>query len=136
MSQAVSRREMVVLLAAGIAVIGGASPLRLAALPLVPRQAQGDAELTAWIDAQLGRADVASLASAWRSSHPTETSVPALARAIVTGRKPGEPLTAFLVRRVEGEHRVGRAEPVDGWYLAPTEARLATLLDLVRTGTR
>jgi len=26
----------------------------------------------------------------------------------------------------------GALPPLDGWYLAPTEARVATLLDLVR----
>ena len=132
MSQTVSRREMLALL--GVAVAGGVLPAPLHGLATRPPLFASEAELEAWVNEHLGEADVKAIATAWKAKHPAESSSDEVTRAILSGRRRGEPLADFLPRVVTAEHRDGRAEVVDGWYLAPTEARLATLLDLVRAG--
>ena len=132
MSQTISRREMLALL--GVAVAGGALPSSLHALATRHPVFASEAELDAWVTDRLGDADVKAIATAWRASHSAESSAEVVTRAILSGRRRGEPLAEFLARAVATEHEQGRAEDVDGWHLAPTEARLATLLDLVRTG--
>ena len=136
MNQALSRREMLVLLAGGVAVASGAAPGRLADFARGPFSIQSDAELDAWVTSRLAEADVRTIAAAWTTRHPAESSAAVLTRAILAGRKGREPLSAYLARTVSAEHRDGRSEEVDGWFLAPTEARLATLLELVRKGAR
>jgi len=137
MTRSVSRRDMLALLGAGLAItMTGALPSSLSAAARNVARVQGNAELDTWVTAQLGRADVRGIGSAWKARHPADSSPDALARAILSERRRGEPLPAYLSRVVVAEHAAGRAEPVDGWYLAPTEARLATLVDLVRAGTR
>ena len=134
MSRTVSRREMLALL--GVALAGGVLPASLHGLPTRPPLYAKQAELDAWVTDHLGDANVRPIATAWRAKHAAESSAEAVTRAILSGRRRGEPLSDFLPRVVTAEHRDGRAEAVDGWYLAPTEARLATLLDLVRSGAR
>jgi hypothetical protein len=136
MKQTVSRREMLVALAAGVAVATGAVPRRLDAFVGRGALFATEAELDAWVTARLGQADVTSIAKAWREAHPAESSAAAVTRAIVARRPGREPLGEYLARAVAEEHRDGRAEAVDGWYLTPTEARLATLLDFVREAGR
>jgi hypothetical protein len=139
MKQTVSRREMLaalMALTAGVTVATGGVPRRLDAFVGRGALFATEPELDAWVTAQLGQADVTSIATAWRQSHPAESSAAAVTRAIVARRRGREPLGEYLARAVAEEHRDGRAEAVDGWYLAPTEARLATLLDLVREAAR
>jgi hypothetical protein len=94
-------------------------------------QRSGDsAELDAWIADHLNQADLAGISAAWVAAHPQESSADALSRAIMRGRRRGESLGVYLSRAVAAEHRAGRAEVVDGWYLAPTEARVAALAGL------
>ena len=79
----------------------------------------------------LGDAEVTALAAAWRARHTDEVDADALARAILAGRRRGEPLAAHLARRNAADHAEERAELLDGWYLAPTEARLVTLVAIL-----
>ena len=134
MTRSVSRRDMLALLGAGLAVAtAGALPSSVyGAARSVAREAS-NAELEKWVSAQLGQSDVRSIASAWKATHPTDSTAQSLARSILAERRGGEALEAYLSRMVAREHAAGRAEPVDGWYLAPTEARLATLMDVVRS---
>ena len=133
MTRTVSRRDMLALIGAGLAVATtGALPSSLyGAASSVAREAT-NAELETWVSAQLGESDVRSIASAWKATHATDSTAQSLAQTILSERRRGEGLEAYLARMVAKEHAAGRAEPVDGWYLAPTEARLATLVDLVR----
>ena len=133
MSETVSRREVLALF--GAALIGGMLPAPLGAYAPRGSGHQLEAELDAWLSTRLGDADVKAIAAAWRAAHPAEASAEGVARAILAKRRGGEPLARYLARTVASEHGEGRAERMDGWYLAPTEARLATLLDLVRGGT-
>jgi hypothetical protein len=75
----------------------------------------------------LGQADLKAIGAAWIAAHPNESSADVLTRAITSGRRRGEALGPYLARVVAEEHGAGRAELVDGWFLAPTEARLAAL---------
>jgi hypothetical protein len=112
---------MLHLLSAGAALLG-------CGLPAATPTRDDEAELAAWLRAKLGDAEVTALAAAWRARHPDETEPQALARALLAGRARGEPLAAHLARTNAAEHAGERAELVDGWVLAPTEARLVTLL--------
>jgi hypothetical protein len=105
------------------------SPTR--AFGVWPR-AESNAELEAWVKERLGQADVKGIAEAWLTAHPVDSSPDAITRQISASRKPREPLGDYLSRVVVEEHRAGRAELVDGWFLAPTEARIATLVDMAR----
>ena len=134
MSHTVSRREMLALLV--VAAAGGTLPTSLHGLAARRPIFASEPELEAWVTDRLGQADVKAMATAWRAKHPAESSAEVVTRAILSGRRRGEPLAEFLARAVATEHEQGRAEVVDGWYFAPTEARLATLLDLVRDGAR
>jgi hypothetical protein len=82
-----------------------------------------DTTLDAWLDAELGDADLAAVAAAWRARHPGC----APRDALLAGRPPGESLSAHFARRVAAEHAAGQVEILDGWYLCPTEARLAAV---------
>ena len=102
-----------------------------------PRRASGsrgraarNTELDAWIAERLGQADVNAIGSAWVAAHRNESSADALTRAIMSRRRRGEALGVYLSRVVTEEHRAGRAEVFDGWFLAPTEARIAALANL------
>jgi hypothetical protein len=79
--------------------------------------------LDAWLDRELGDADLAAVAAAWRARHPGDVPRDAL----LGGRAPGESLPSSLARRIAAEHAAGQVEILDGWYLCPTEARLAAL---------
>ena len=133
---AMSRREMVGLLCAGVAILTGV-PVEL---PAATRHALAasstDAELAEWVEERLGDTDLSAIAAAWTSRHPDEGPRPALERALLADRRRGTPLSAHLAHRVTTEHAAGRAEELDGWYLAPTEARLAALLQLIRVAPR
>ena len=107
-----TRRELLVLLSA--TAIGCA-----AGIPTV----KDDAALDAWLDVELGDADLAAVAAAWRARHPGD----APRDALLAGRAPGESLSAHFARRVAAEHAAGQVEILDGWFLSPTEARLAAL---------
>ena len=133
MTRSLSRRDVLALLGAGLAVAAtGVTPLSLyAAVRPVARPASS-AELETWVSTQLGQSDVRSIASAWKAKHATDSTAQSLAQRILAERRRGEALEAYLARMVASEHAAGRAESVDGWYLAPTEARLATLADLLR----
>jgi hypothetical protein len=122
----ITRRELLALLAAGAALLAGVPAADAVAL----RAPTAPDELTAWLDATLGGADLSAVAAAWRERHPAESTADALARYVLAGRRRGEPLASFLARAVASEHAAGRAELLDGWFLAPTEARLAALLSL------
>jgi hypothetical protein len=132
MSPTLSRREMLALL--GAAVAGGVLPMPLHGFTTRRPLFASEEDLEAWVNEHLAQADVKAIATAWKAKHPSESSAESVARAILSGRRRGEPLADFLPRVVTAEHRDGRAEVVDGWYFAPTEARLAMLLDLVRAG--
>ena len=130
----VTRREMLALLGAGLVTAAGGSVRELVAA--TPRGAESDVELARWVVEQLAGIDVRTLAGAWRERHPAEATRMALAREILAGRRRGEALQRFLARKIAAEHRDGRAEVVDGWYLAPTEARLVALLQTVQEEAR
>jgi hypothetical protein len=120
-----TRRRAAALLAASIAL--AMSPGALAAATR-DRTTRDDAtELAAWIAGTLRDVDLATVAAAWRSAHPTVASRDAVVRAVLASRRAGESLASHLARRVAEEHAAGRAERLDGWYLVPTEARLALL---------
>ena len=123
MNATITRRQALGLLAASIAT-ATASPSRALGSW---RRRSGNAELDAWIAQRLGQADVNGVRSAWIAAHPTESPADVLTRAILSGRRSGEALGSYLARVVAEEHRAGRAEVLDGWYLAPTEARIAAL---------
>ena len=110
-----TRRELLVLLSA--TAIGCA-----AGIPTIPVK-DDDAALDAWLDAELGDADLGAVAAAWRARHPGD----APRDALLAGRAPGESLSAHFARRVAAEHAAGQVEILDGWFLSPTEARLAAL---------
>lgn len=117
----ITRRRALAVLGA-LAVASVARPLTA----LAATQA-ADSELETWLVGALGGADLAAFAMAWRAKHPTESSRETLARAVLTGRRAGEPLAAYLARQVAAEHAAERSELLDGWYLTPTEARLVVL---------
>jgi hypothetical protein len=126
MNATVTRRRALGLLAASIAT-AAVSPSRALGSW---RRPVGNAELDAWIAARLGQADLDGIAKAWVAAHPNEASADALTRAIMSGRRSGQTLDAYLSGMVAEEHRAGRAEVLDGWFLAPTEARIAALARL------
>ena len=117
----ITRRRALAVLGA-LAAASVARPLGA----LAPTDA-AESELEAWLASALGGADLAAIAIAWHAQHPTDASREALARAVLTGRRAGEPLASHLARQVAAEHAAERAELLDGWYLAPTEARLVVL---------
>ena len=123
MNAVLSRRQALGWLATSV-VAAAASPTRAFG---GWQRAELNAELDAWLAERLGQADVKGIAEAWRAAHSAELSAEVLTRLIVANRKRGEPLAEYLSRVVVEEHRAGRAELVDGWFLAPTEARIATL---------
>jgi hypothetical protein len=129
----VSRREMLAALAGSLTAFTVSAPARMGAFARRGVEHARESELDAWLTSQLGGTDVRSTAGAWRALHPAESSRDVLTRAILAGRRNREPLEDYLARVVATEHRDGRAESVDGWMLAPTEARLATLLDLAKS---
>ena len=128
MSGVLSRRRALGVLAASVAA-AVVSPTR--AFGVRPR-AESYAELEAWVKERLGQADVKGIADAWLTAHPVESSPEAITRLSSANRKPREPLGDYLSRVVIDEHRAGRAELVDGWFLAPTEARIAALVEMAR----
>ena len=128
MSGVISRRQALGVLAATVAT-AVASPSR--ALGTWHRVASA-AELDAWINERLGSADVKGIADAWRTTHAAESSAESLTKLVMANRKSSESVGGYLSRVVVEEHRAGRAELVDGWFLAPTEARIAVLVDLAR----
>ena len=126
MSATITRRQALGLLAASVAAVA-ASPVQALG---VRRKIGVNAELDAWVAERLGQADVKGVAAAWRAAHPSESSADVLTRAIMSGRRRGEGLGAYLSRVVADEYRADRAEVLDGWFLAPTEARIAALASL------
>ena len=133
MTRSVSRRDMLALIGAGLAVAAtGTLPSSVYGATRSVARESSNAELETWVSAQLGQSDVRSIASAWKAKHATESTAQSLAQTILAERRRGEVLEAYLSRVVAKEHAAGRAEPLDGWYLAPTEARLGALVDLLR----
>jgi hypothetical protein len=136
MTGTMSRRDMLALLSAGL-TLAVLSPARtLGALPRPLHGTSEEASLAQWVNEQLGDADVTALAAAWTRSHPAERSRAVVERMLLQSRNDGEALDVSLARRIADEHAAGRSERVDGWYLAPTEARLLVLLQSVRSGVR
>ena len=126
MNASITRRQALGVLAASIATAAASPGQALGSW----RRAGEHTELDAWIADRLGQADVKSIGAAWIAGHPTESSADALTRAIVSGRRRGEAFGGYLARVVAEEHRAGKAEVLDGWFLAPTEARIAALARL------
>ena len=87
MNQTVSRREMLRALAAGVALATGVAPRSVHAFARSGAASVNESELDAWVSARLADADVKAIASAWRQTHPSESSAAALTRAIVAGRR-------------------------------------------------
>ncbi len=123
-SRRISRREMLQLLGVGgiVLVSGGAAVLRAQTLTL-PQAS----DLDAWLQSELASADLSGIATAWRERHPEESSRESLTHQILAGRRKQETLEAYLKRIIAADYRAGKAELLDGWYLSPTEARLAAL---------
>ena len=119
----ITRRQALGLLATSLAITASSPSRALGSW----RGSGESAELDAWIAERLRQADVKGIGAAWVAAHPNESSADMLTRAIMSGRRRGEVLGAYLSRVVAEEHRAGRAEVVDGWFLAPTEARIAAL---------
>ena len=126
MSATITRREALGLLAASFVTVVSSPAQAFGVRP----SSSLNAELDAWVAERLGQADMKGIAEAWKAAHPGESSSDVLTRAILTGRRRGERLDAYLSRVVAEEHRTGRAEVLDGWFLAPTEARIAALASL------
>jgi hypothetical protein len=122
----ITRRKALGLLAASVATAAASPGTALGSW----RRAGESAELDVWLAERLGQADVKGIAAAWQAAHPTETSAETLTRAIMSGRRRGESIGVYLSRVVAEEHRAGRAELLDGWFLVRTEARLAALANL------
>ena len=126
MNTMITRRQALRFLATSL-VAGAASPSRALGSW---RRREELAELDEWIAERLAQADVKGIGAAWVAAHPGESSAGVLRQAIMSGRRRGESIGAHLTRVVAEEHRAGRAEVLDGWYLAPTEARIASLVHL------
>jgi hypothetical protein len=121
MTRTMHRRELVEMLAAGLVVFTGIRPSGGRA---------EDPDLTSWITQELKGIDLSPIATAWRGLHPDESSEDRLATAILDQRRGTEPIGNYIARRVSAEYGAGQAEALDGWFLSPTEARLAVLIEL------
>jgi hypothetical protein len=119
---------MLSIMVMGAAIVSATPRSAIAALS---RQSEpvDDLELRRWLTTQMGDADVSSLVTAWLRTHPEDRDRSAVERRIIAMRKKGEALDQSLARVIAFEHAAGKGEWVDGWMLAPTEARLLVLLN-------
>lgn len=133
MSGIITRREMTTLLLTDLGVMSGGPRMLLARGAPLASWASDEA-LVEFLNRSLGDADFGAIATEWRRLHPGESARDTLVTRLLANRSPREPIDALVARKVAAEHSGEKAVWLDGWFLAPTEARLVALVELVRAG--